>query len=87
MEHIPCIVFLPKKTEERINLLQSLFGSEVKIQILKKFCDKEGVKEKIYQKNLIKSLDYSNKTIIHHIKELVRLEVLKEGMEKKNQLE
>ncbi len=83
MKQIPYIVFLPEDQEERINMLQSIFGSGVKMEILKQFCTETGVKKKIYQHDLIEETDYSNKTIITHVKELVGLGILEEGMEKK----
>ncbi|OYT54703.1 MAG: hypothetical protein B6U72_01855 [Candidatus Altiarchaeales archaeon ex4484_2] len=83
MKQIPCIVFLPEDREERINMLQSIFGSEVKMEILKQFCTETGVKKKIYQHDLIEDMNYSNKTIITHVKDLVGLGILREGMEKK----
>jgi hypothetical protein len=79
---IPCVVFLPQNHEDRIRLLEDVFGSEVKVAILKKF--KLDAKEpKVFQQDLMKELPFSNKTIILHIGELVNLNVLNEGMEKK----
>jgi len=83
MSEIPCIVFLPEDRERRIMLLQRVFGSKIKLEILKRFCVESGVKKRIYQKDLIKSMPYSNKTIIAHIQELVSLGVFTEGMEKR----
>ncbi|MEA1924922.1 MAG: hypothetical protein U9M95_03540 [Candidatus Altiarchaeota archaeon] len=82
MKQIPCIVFLPEDQKERINMLQRIFGSEVKMKILKKFCTETGVKKKIYQQDLIEEMNYSNKTIIAHVKELVGLRILRESMER-----
>ncbi len=78
-EYKPYIIFLPSAHEDQIALLTSVFGSEVKLEILGEFrADKE-----IYQKNLIAKLPYSNKTVITHLKELVSLRILKEDMVKK----
>lgn len=75
----PYVVFLP--TERKQKVLRAIFGSTVPVDILK-FSISQGISEKIYQKDLIKSLEYSNKTVIEHLKALVRLDILKEGMEK-----
>ena len=83
MSEIPCIVFLPEDRERRIMLLQRVFGSKIKLEILKRFCVESGVEKRIYQQDLIKSMPYSNKTIIAHIQELVSLGIFTEGMEKR----
>ncbi len=83
MSEIPCIVFLPEDREKRITLLQKIFGSKIKLEILGRFCVESGVGKKVYQQDLIESMPYSNKTIIVHIGELVSLGVLAEGMEKR----
>ncbi|MCK4491791.1 MAG: hypothetical protein KAU03_04150 [Candidatus Altiarchaeales archaeon] len=83
MSEIPCIVFLPEDREKRIGLLQLIFGSTTKIEILKSFCVESGVKKRVYQRDLIESLPYSNKTIISHVTELVTVGILGEGMEKR----
>ena len=83
MPKIPCIVFLPEDREKRIMLLQRIFGSKIKLEILKRFCVESGVEKRLYQQDLIKSMPYSNKTIIAHIQELVSLGVFTEGMEKR----
>ncbi len=75
----PYIVFLPAKRKQKV--LLAIFGSKVPINILK-FSIDQGISEKIYQKNLIKSLSYSNKTVISHLKTMTDLGVLKEYMEK-----
>ena len=83
MSEIPCVVFLPEDREKRIMLLQKIFGSQIKLEILERFCVESGVEKRLYQQDLIESLPYSNKTIIAHIQELVSLGVLSEGMEKR----
>lgn len=75
----PYIVFLPAKRKQKV--LRAIFGSKVPIDILK-FSIDQGISEKIYQKNLIESLSYSNKTVIRHLKTMTDLGVLKENMEK-----
>lgn len=82
MSEIPCIVFLPEDREKRITLLQRIFGSKIKLEILGRFCVETGVEKRVYQQDLIEFMSYSNKTIIVHIKELVDLGILREGMEK-----
>ncbi len=75
----PYIVFLPAKRKQKV--LLAIFGSKVPIDILK-FSIDQGISEKIYQKNLIESLSYSNKTVISHLKTMTDLGILKENMEK-----
>ena len=43
---------------------------------------KQGIAKNIYQKDLVKNLNYSNKTIIENLKALTTLGVLNESMEK-----
>jgi hypothetical protein len=75
----PYVVFLP--TQNKSKILSSIFGSKAAVAILK-FSLANGTTNKIYQKDLVKDLTYSNKTIIETTKLLTRLEVLKESMEK-----
>jgi uncharacterized membrane protein len=51
-----------------------------------RFSIKQGISNKIYQKDLIEKLPYSNKTIIEHLKTLTKLGVLEEEMEKAERL-
>ncbi|MBS7641283.1 MAG: ArsR family transcriptional regulator [Candidatus Bathyarchaeia archaeon] len=76
----PYVIFLPKSS--KYDVLRAVFGSLVPIDILK-FALKRGFSEKIYQKDLIENLGYSNKTIIEHLKALVDLGILNEEMEKR----
>jgi hypothetical protein len=78
-EPVPYIIFLPSDHSDQITLLTTVFGSEIKLEILREFCSEK----KIYQKNLIEKLPYSNKTLIRHLKDLVNLKMLGEEMEKK----
>lgn len=75
----PYIVFLPAKQKDSV--LSAIFGSKAAVDILK-FSMSQGVSNKIYQKDLIENLSYSNKTVIKHLKSLTRLGILKEQMEK-----
>lgn len=75
----PYIVFLPTKQKQKV--LQAIFRSTVPIDILN-FSINQGISKKIYQKDLIDNLDYSNKTLIEHLKALTYLGILEEFMEK-----
>jgi len=75
----PYVVFLPSKQKHKI--LRAIFGSQAAVDILK-FSIDQGISNKIYQKDLVEKLSYSNKTIIEHLKSLTMLGVLEEGMEK-----
>lgn len=75
----PYVVFLPAKQKD--NVLSAIFGSKAAVDILK-FSINQGVSNKIYQKDLIEKLSYSNKTVIKHLKSLTKLGILKEQMEK-----
>lgn len=75
----PYVVFLPAEQKNRI--LSAIFGSKASIDILK-FSLKQGIANKIYQKDLMEKLSYSNKTIIENLKVLTKLGVLTEEMEK-----
>jgi DNA-binding PadR family transcriptional regulator len=43
---------------------------------------KQGISKKIYQKKLMQTLPYSNKTVIKHLRMLTKHGILKENMEK-----
>jgi hypothetical protein len=72
-------VFLP--SEQKTRVLSAIFGSKAAVDILK-FSLSQGISNKIYQKDLVEKLAYSNKTLIENLKSLTRLAVLKEEMEK-----
>jgi DNA-binding PadR family transcriptional regulator len=72
-------VFLP--AEHKTKILNAIFGSRAAVDILK-FSLKQGISNKIYQKDLMKKLTFSNKTIIENLKSLTKLRVLDENMEK-----
>ncbi|MEM3696891.1 MAG: hypothetical protein QXQ94_05220 [Candidatus Bathyarchaeia archaeon] len=78
-EIYPYVVFLPAKQKDR--MLSAIFGSKAAVDILR-FSIRQGISNKIYQKELIETLSYSNKTIIEHLKTLTKLGVLEEEMEK-----
>jgi hypothetical protein len=75
----PYVVFLP--SEQKTKILSAIFGSKAAVDILR-FSLKNGISNKIFQKDLVKKLSYSNKTIIENLKSLTRLRVVKENMEK-----
>jgi hypothetical protein len=78
----PYVVFLP--SEQKTRILSAIFGSKAAVDVLR-FSLKNGISNKIYQKDLVKKLSYSNKTIIENLKSLTRLRILKENMEKVEQ--
>ena len=75
----PYVVFLP--SEHKTRILGAIFGSKAAVDILK-FSLSQGIVNKIYQKDLVKKLSYSNKTIIENLKSLTKLRILQEHMEK-----
>ena len=75
----PYVVFLP--SEEKNKVLSAIFGSKAAVDLLK-FSLEQGVNRSIYQKDLVRKLNYSNKTIIENLKTLTKLSVLDEAMEK-----
>lgn len=75
----PYVVFLP--SEQKIRVLSAIFGSKAAVDILK-FSLKEGISNKVYQRDLVKKLTYSNKTVIGNLKSLTKLGILTERMEK-----
>jgi hypothetical protein len=75
----PYVVFLP--VEQKDKILSAIFGSKAGVDVLR-FSLKQGIAKNIYQKDLVKQLNYSNKTIIANLKTLTKLGVLTECMEK-----
>ena len=75
----PYVVFLP--SEEKNKVLSAIFGSKASVALLRFSLD-QGISKNIYQKDLVKKLNYSNKTIIENLKALTKLGVLDEDMEK-----
>ncbi len=78
-ESHPYVVFLP--SEQKTKILNAIFGSKAAVNILK-FSLGQGVSSKIFQRDLVGKLDYSNKTIIETLKSLTRLGILHEEMQK-----
>lgn len=78
-ESHPYVVFLPAEKKDKI--LSAIFGSKASLEILRFFL-KQGIANKTYQKDLVKRLAYSNKTIIENLKALTELGILTEYMEK-----
>lgn len=61
--------------------MSAIFGSKASVDVLK-FSLNQGISAKIYQKDMVKRLSYSNKTVIENLKSLTKMGVLKEEMEK-----
>ena len=72
-------MFLP--SAQKTKILGAIFGSKAAVDILQ-FSLGQGISNKIYQKDLISNLAFSNKTIIENLKSLTTLGVLIETMEK-----
>ena len=68
-------------SEQKTRILSAIFGSKAAVDILK-FSLSQGISKKLYQKELIEKLAYSNKTVIENLKTLTKLGILKEDMEK-----
>ncbi len=75
----PYVIFLP--SERKTKTLASIFGSKAAVDVLA-YSLKHGIERRMYQKDLILKLGYSNKTIIENLKTLTKLEILSENMEK-----
>jgi predicted transcriptional regulator len=75
----PYVIFLPTGRKQKV--LRAIFGSKVPVDILR-FSIEQGISKKIYQKDLIENLGYSNKTVIDHLKDLTSFGILEEDMEK-----
>jgi len=78
-ESHPYVVFLP--SEQKTRILSAIFGSKASVDVLN-FSLNQGISAKIYQKDMVKRLSYSNKTVIENLKSLTKMGVLKEEMEK-----
>ena len=75
----PYIVLFPKEGKQKI--LRAIFGSAVPVEILR-FSIKQGLSKKIYQRDVIRNLGRSNKTIIEYLKKLTESDILEEHMVK-----
>jgi len=72
----PYVIPLPAGAIQQSRLLSSVFKSEASMNLIKHIpLDKEA-----YQKQLIKTLGYSNKTVIKWLRSLVAAGILKEEM-------
>lgn len=69
----PYLIFLPAEPAKLKKFLTEVLGSPISISILEKI--NEGT---VRQKDIIQQLNYSNKTIIAHLKNLTELKVIKE---------
>jgi len=72
------ILPLPKKTAQQYRVLLSAFGSKLSLEILKR----ASPEKKVYQRDLIATLPYSNKTVIDCLSKLVSTGILESGMER-----
>ncbi len=77
-DFIPYILPLPEDRAAQRQFYHWVFGSDTALDVLRA----ASLERRIYQRDLIKDLDYSNKTIIETLKRLVALDVLHESMEK-----
>lgn len=75
----PYVVILP--SEQKSKILSAIFGSKAAVDILQ-YSLNQGISNKIFQKDLVEKLEYSNKTIIENLKSLTKLGILNESMEK-----
>jgi len=74
----PYILPLPKKTAQQYRVLLSAFGSKLSLEILKR----ASPEKKVYQRDLIATLPYSNKTVINYLNKLVSTGILESGMQR-----
>jgi predicted transcriptional regulator len=77
----PYILPLPVERRKLDNVFQAVFGSKAALEVLKR----ASPNKRIYQKELIAELGFSNKTVIEALKKLVAAGILKEGMERRRE--
>ncbi len=77
----PYILPLPLERKERDHVFQTVFGSETALEIMRRISPDK----RVYQKDLISELDFSNKTIIEALKKLVSADILEQGMERRKE--
>jgi len=77
----PYILPLPTERGALNQVFKSVFGSKAALEILKK----SSPNKRIYQKDLIVELSFSNKTIIKVLQKLVLAGVLEQGMERRKE--
>lgn len=75
----PYVLPLPIEREAFNRVFQAVFGSKAALEILKK----SSPNKRIYQKEIIADLGFSNKTVIEALKKLVSAGVLEQGMERR----
>ena len=73
------ILPLPVESVDQLKVLLSVFSSEITIGILRNI----KLSGKTYQKELLRSLPHSSRTVIGKLKQLVSAGVLREGVERK----
>jgi len=73
----PYVIPLPTSATRQSRLLFSVFRSEASMNLVKHV----PLEKEAYQKEIIRTLGYSNKTVIKWLRSLVRAGILSEGME------
>ncbi len=77
-EHVwPYVLPFPTDVKQR-RLVWSILQSHVGMSVLMKL----KLNERTYQRELIRQMSYSNKSIIEYLKKMVRAGILEEGLEK-----
>jgi len=77
----PYILPLPVERKEFNRVFQAVFGSKAALEVLKR----SSPNRRVYQKELISELGFSNKTVIEALKKLVSAGVLEQGMERRRE--
>jgi len=75
-----CTIEIPQDPKDQLVFLNTIFGSHINLVILRRFCNST----EIFQRDIIREMDYTNKTIIGHLLDLVREGILREHMSKDN---
>ncbi len=75
----PYVLILPESKSELKKVFNTLFKSNIPLEIVSLFHDRE----KIYQPEIIKKFKrHSNKSILNYLKQLVETKILETGIEK-----
>ena len=77
----PYILPLPVERRKFNSVFQAVFRSKAALEVLKR----ASPNKRIYQKELISELGFSNKTVIEALKKLVSTGILEEGMERRKE--
>ena len=77
----PYILPLPVERRKFNNVFKAVFGSKAALEVLKR----SSPNKRVYQKELISELGFSNKTVIGALKKLVLAGILEEGMERRGE--